>query len=93
MDFEDLDAFFDDAPDDPGEARAAWAETLGGVRDDGYVEIDNRQWQAAFQEYVDAGQISQEQVDAILSVDDAYFDEWGEIIADLEADSPNGDSL
>ncbi len=99
MDFDDFSDLFDDDGDDgdggddgAASERAGWADELGAVPDRDMGELSNAQWQAAFGEYIDSGQISQEQVDAVLAADDAYFEEWGELIVDIETDSPDGDT-
>lgn len=88
--FDDYGDLFDVVSGD--DARAAYAAELGEI-DATDEELSRAQWQAAFQEYVDAGQITQEQLDAVLALEAADFDEFGEVVADVSSDSPDGDSL
>lgn len=88
--FDDFGDMFDVVAGD--DARAAYAAELGEI-DATDEELNRAQWQAAFQEYVDAGQITQEQVDRVLDLGPEDFDEFGEVVADVSSDSPDGDSL
>lgn len=91
-DFSDFDAVDLDLVDlvDALEERAGWAESLGPVDDDRTeAEIGAEQWAAAYAEFVDSGQVTEEMVDWISALNERDYDD---LIAEVETDAPDGDT-
>jgi hypothetical protein len=101
-DLSDLADFFD--ADQAAEERSAYAVELHPPDERTIEQISGEQWEAAFGEYVDNGQISLVDAYTIAHlaphhydengeyIDANAFDEWGDWVAEVGHESPDGDS-
>ena len=104
-DFGDLADFFDSEVS--ADERTNYAIDLHPIDDRTIEQISGEQWEAAFGEYVDNGQISltdaytiahlaphqyDENGEFIDPNDANGFDEWGDWVAEVGHESPDGDS-
>lgn len=88
MEPDDIEAF-DFADLDDGDARADFADSLPDLDNDVLGEIDAAQWHGAFEPFFESGQITEEQLEALI----ALGDDWESIVLDLYAEVPDGDTL